>query len=117
MADQANVRFAQATKALKKAADADPEWFDVARDVLRRSDSGSVLLLHALLDGLKEAYECGRQNKGPPPLRFVQSIAKMQEEAAAEREPPAAPRLRRAPQPKPVEVKPAPVRRVVRGAR
>lgn len=81
MPDRAAVNFAAARKALQKAADQHPEWFDRARDALRRSDEGKVQLLHAMMDGLREAYEAGRAGKPPPPLKYVKSIATMKEEA------------------------------------
>ena len=75
MAQPAAINFGLAYKALQKAADAHPEWFDRARDVLKRTEDGHVLLLHAVLEGLQEAYEAGQRGRGLPPLRFVQSIA------------------------------------------
>ena len=78
MADAASVKFAQAHKALRKAADASPEYFDLARDVLRRHDDGSVLLLHALMLGLQQAYEAGRAGKPVPLPTLVRTSAELQ---------------------------------------
>lgn len=78
MADAASVKFAQAYKALRKAADAAPEYFDLARDVLRRHDDGSVLLAHALMMGLQQAYEAGLAGKPVPPPTLVGTTTKLQ---------------------------------------
>jgi hypothetical protein len=109
MADAASVKFAQAYKALRKAADANPEYFDLAREVLRRHDDGSVLLMHALMMGLQQAYDAGRAGKPVPLPTLVQTSAELKSIAnrgdEAEEEPAAAParpqRVSRTPQ-KPV---------------
>lgn len=126
MSSRESVNFGVAHRALQKAADASPEWFDRARDVLKRTDDGSVLLMHALLEGLKAAYDAGRAGKEPPPLQYVQSIAEMQkknkasdDETGPDMHPAAVARRstrRPAPQPEP-EQKPAPARRVSRGTK
>lgn len=124
MSDRASVTFAQAHKALCKSADANPDWFRLACDTLKRTDDGKVLLLQAMLEGLKEAYEYGKAGKGLPPLKHLQSIAMPGTDknkvpdwraSAAEPEPEVAaarPRSRR-PAPAPVQ-QPAPVPRISR---
>ncbi len=102
-----------ALKALNKAASANPAWFDIARDVLRRTDDGSVLLLHAMLEGLKDAYERGKAGLPPPPLKLVEPVAnyKEPEHLDAVEAAPAAKRVTRRAAPAPA---PAPVKRFSR---
>lgn len=120
MADQSSSRFSTAYNNLRKAADANPEFFTLARDVHKRTDDGSVLLMHALLEGLKEAYEAGRAGKPVPQPKLVQPIANVKKHFAGDGwrgdpEPaPVAPRVSRRPAP---AAQPAPAaRRAVRGA-
>lgn len=121
MADNASVRFAAAYKKMHKAGQADPAWFDRARDVLKRADSGDTLLLHALADGLREAYEAGKAGRGLPPLKLVEpGSTKTEQETAtawrAEARPAPAPatRITRRPAPAPV---PSTRTRIVRTAK
>lgn len=77
MPDSASMKFGVAWKALHKAAAADREWFTRANDIMALSNSGDYLAVHAIMIGLKAAYEAGRAGKGLPPLidKNMQSIA------------------------------------------
>lgn len=124
MPSRESTNFAEAHRKLQKAAQQNPEWFDRARDVLKHTDDGSMLLLHALMDGMREAYEAGRAGKEPPPLRLVQSSAELRSlNSNAWREEPAGPdmhpaavarRTSRRAVPVP-DAQPAPARRRTRG--
>lgn len=122
MPNPESTKFGELHRKLQKAADAAPEFFDLARDVMKRYDLRDALLMHALMDGLREAYEAGRAGRGLPTLRFVQSIADMKKAAEVSDTADAAPEAvevsnaRRSRRPAPSNQTPAvaPVQRVSR---
>ncbi len=120
MPDIASIKFAEARRALEKSAGAAPEWFDRANDVIARTKNGDTILIHAILEGLKAAYEAGQAGKGLPPLKLVQPIATnaaAAKHAAAEIPPAQVGRVVRArTTTKPAPVVLAPPRRLVRSS-
>lgn len=75
MPSQASINFSEAHARFSKAADKTPEWFDRANDAYAATGDGKKLLLHAIMDALKEAYDAGRSGKGLPPLHIVEPHA------------------------------------------
>lgn len=79
MANDSGRDFGEALKKLQKAGDAHPEWFDFARRVLREADSGKVLLVHALMNGLMEAHGMGLRKQYPAPELVAENAIEPEE--------------------------------------
>lgn len=62
---QPRLDYTLALKKHEKICKANPEFFDMARRVLRSVDNGENLLLSALVLGLQEAFEMGAKGTMP----------------------------------------------------
>lgn len=61
---------------MERAEEDAPEWLDLAREVLARWESGELYLLHAVAEGLKDAYRRGQSGQEveapePPPAQII----------------------------------------------
>lgn len=53
--------FQFAYQHLLKVSEENPAWFDMAREILKKVNTGEQLILGALVEGLKAAHAMGRE--------------------------------------------------------
>ena len=63
--DHPGTAFQKAYGHLREVSDKDPAWFDMARALMKKVDSGEFILMGALIEGLKTAHAMGLKNEYP----------------------------------------------------